>query len=886
MRKALHRLARALLRTALPRDLRDPVLGDLDDEMQERLAAGDTPQQAGWWAARQSLGSLPAALRLRTRRPAGRKLGISGGTIMLGLWQDVRYSARMMRRHPVMTCAAIATLALGIGGTTAIFSVTHAVLLRPLPYPDSNRLVVVGQHGRASTDGYTTFLDWRERTRSFERMAAMGSWSPTLETAGGPERLQGLRVTHGFFEALGVRPALGRLFTEADDRPGEARRVALLSDSLWRQRFGAAPDAVGRAVRINGVDYRIIGVLPAGFEPLMSGHFYNAAAIWSPLGYDVSLPYACRSCQHLRVMGRLRQGVTPDIARAELDAIQRNLLAEHPNDYSERAMAVIPLQDELVRNVRATLEVLFGAIVFVLAIAVANLTSLLLARAAARRRELALRSALGAGRRRIIRQLLTEGVLLAAIGGGVGLVIALWATPMLVALAPAELPRAEAVRVDRVAVVFAAAITRACGILVGLAPALRMSRPDLSGAIKAGDRGAPGGGSRHARAMLVAAEVALAVVLLAGAGLMLRTMTSLQRVDPGFEPEGVLALRVSAVGNGFDEVPRLLGFQRDLLDRVRALPGVEAAALASQIPFGDNSDRYGLDIEARPGLAPADRPALERYAVTPGYFEALRIPLRHGRLLTDRDTLETEPVVVVNEAAARRIWPDADPIGQRVRLGGPDAPFRRIVGIAGDVRHGDLSAAAPMQLYLPQTQMTDAFLTLVVRASIDPGTLTPAVRREVAAIAPAVPVYEVSRLQDLIARSVAERQFLMRLLAALAGLALLLAAIGVYGMLAWWVTDRLPDMAIRIALGARPRQIVRIVFAHGASVVAAGTVAGIAAAAVLTRHLESHLFGVSATDPATFAAIVMIVVGVGVAAHLLPARRAATSDPLVLLREQ
>jgi predicted permease len=885
MRKTLHRLARALLRTALPRDLRDPVLGDLDDEMQERLAAGMTPRGAERWAARQAFGSLPAALRLRLMQPAGRRFRISGGSIMLGLWQDIRHAARMMRRQSLMTCVAIATLALGIGGTTAIFSVTDAVLLRALPYPGGDRVVVVAQEGSGRA-GYATFHDWRDRARSFEHMAAIGSWAPTLITGDGPARLHGLRVTGGFFEALGIRPALGRLLTDADDRPGASRQVALVSDGLWRRRFAADPDVVGRAVRINGADYRVIGVLPAGFEPLISAHFYSPAEIWSPLGYDLTLPSACRSCQHLRVIGRLREGASPSAARAEIDAIQRSLLDEHPNDYVDRPMAVVPLQDELVRGVRPTLQVLLGAIAFVLAIAVANLAGLLLARATARRREIALRAALGAGRGRIIRQLLTEGVLLAAIGGVAGVVIALWATPVLVALAPSDLPRASVIRIDRVALAFAAAVTLLCGLLVALAPALRLSRAELSGALKSGGRAAPGGGPRNARAVLVAAEVALAVVLLAGAGLMLRTMAGLQRVDPGFEPEGVLALRVSAVGNGFDGVPRLLDFQRDFLERVRALPGVEAAALASQIPFGDNSDRYGLDIEARPGLAPADRPALERYAVTPGYFEALRIPLRHGRLLTDRDTLESERVVVINEAAARRIWPDADPIGQRVRLGGPDAPFRRIVGIAGDVRHGDLSSAAPMQMYLPQTQMTDGFLTLVVRAPVDPVTLTTAIRREVQAVAPAVPVYEVSRLQDLIARSVAERQFLMRLLAALAGLALLLAAIGVYGMLAWWVAERLPDMAIRIALGARPREIVRAVFARGAAIVGAGTVAGIAAAAILTRQLESHLFGVSATDPATFGAIALVVAGVGAMAHLLPARRAATADPLALLREE
>lgn len=878
---------------SLPPEHAEDILEELAQHLAERydeaVNRGATDAQALAIASADLPHSsdLQAAMPRSPRRAPPVSPPHDGGRPMAALIQDAHYAVRILARTPAVTLVAIATLALGIGGTTAMFSVVNAVLLRPLPYAEPDRLVHVGHHadGRASRVGYATYLDWRDRSDTFEKMAAIGSWSPTLATGSGPERLHGMRVTHGFFEMLGVRPALGRLFSEEDDRPGVARRAALLSHRLWKRRFGGSPDVVGRAVRINDLDYRIVGVLPSEFEPLVSGHFYQAAEIWSPLGYAPSLPYACRSCQHLLVVGRLRAGVAPDVARAELETIQQDLVDRYPNEYAEAATAVVALSDEMVRDVRPTLRVLMSAIVLLLCIAVANIASLLLARAAARHREMALRSVLGAGPGRIVRQLLTEGLILGVLGGAAGIAVAFWATPLLVSLAPVELPRLDEVRIDRAALALAAAITLACGLLVGLAPALRLSRPDLVSPMKAGDRTVRGG-ARRARSALVAAQVALAVVLLAGAGLMVRTMTELLRVSPGFDADGVLTVRVSAVGSQLAETAQRLVFQREILAQIQALPSVDSVALASQIPFGGNVDRYGVTIESRPELGPEERPDLERYAVTPAYFETLRIPLRLGRLLNERDMPDSEPVVLVNETAARRIWPGGDVLGQRVRLGGNDAPFRTIVGVVGDVRHNDLSAAAPMQIYLPQTQMTDAYLTVLVRASVDPETIVPAIRRALSTVAPSVPAYDVALLRELVGRSVAERRFLMRLLAALAGLALLLAGMGVYGILAWWVAQRLPEIAVRIALGACPSQIVRLVLFRGTAIVAAGAAAGLASALALTTYLESQLYGVSARDPLTFTAILIVVIGAALLANLLPARRAARVDPLLLLRAE
>ena len=804
-------------------------------------------------------------------------------------FQDARYGIRMLLRAPGFTIAALVTLALGIGANTAIFSVVNTVLLRPLPYAEPHRLVVLGdrgQNGRASNTDFTTFSDIRDRNQTFESLALMRSWWPTLVAGGEAERLPAVRVSWTFFSMLGVRPALGRDFLPEEDRP-DRRRVVILSDGLWRRRFAADPAIVGRTIRMNDVGFQVVGVMPPDFEPLISGHFYASAQIWAPIGYDTSLREACRGCQHLKGIGRLRSDVTTHQAIADLNGIRRQLAVEHPTDYPPGEMTALLLGDEIAGAVRTPLFILFGAVGFVMLIACANVANLLLSRAAGRSREIAVRAALGAGRARLVRQLLTESTILGLAGGALSLAVAEVVVRGVATIAPVSIPRLDRVAIDGTVLAFTLALSALTGFGFGLVPALRGSSFRLRESLASDTRTGTGAGSYRARHLLVIADLALALVLLAGAGLMLKSVKGLMLADPGFSADRVLTAQFSLVGEAYREDPAVLAFQNRVLEKVTALPGVEAAALAGQVPMGLNWDTWGFHIEGLMHANTAEDPSVQRYSVTPDYFRTMQIPLTRGRLIGTSDVTNGLPVVVISESTAK-LWSGADPIGRRVRIGGPTSPWRTVIGIVGDVRHVRLDEDTQQSaaMYLPQSQVTDSFLVLALKAKgAEPERLTPAIRGILKDLDPAVPVYDVARLDDLLTRSFADRRFVMRLLGAFSVLALLLAAVGLYGVVSYTVSQRTREMGLRVALGARPSDILRLVLGGGLGTVAAGLGVGLGGAFLLTRFLDSMLFNVPANDPTAIIGAVITLASVAVVAHWLPARRALRIDPAIALRQ-
>jgi putative ABC transport system permease protein len=806
------------------------------------------------------------------------------------LSQDIRYGLRMLRRAPGFTTAALVTLALGIGANTAIFTVVDAVLLRPLPYPEPDRLVTVGDRnaeGFSSNVGFATVLDWRERSRSFEHLAMMRSWQPTLVTNGEAERVPAVRVSWNYFDMMGVRPALGRGFTADDDRP-DHWRVLLLSDALWRRRFGADPSVVGRTLVMNDREYRVIGVMPASFEPLDAERYYKPSAdIWAPIGYDLNGDSSCRSCQHLRGFGRLKRGVSLADASVEMNAIREQMRREHPGDYEAGSLAVVPLRAALTGNVQAALYVLLGAVGFVLLIACANVANLLLARSVTRQRELALRAVLGAGRARIVRQLLTESFLLSAGGAVAGVLLAMAAVQGLAAFAPVTLPRLEHIAIDARVLAFTGAIAVLTGLFFGLVPAWRGAAGGAPPRLAVNSRGSVGGGSR-ARAVLVVTDLVLALVLLAGAGLMVRTVAALTRANPGFNPSRILSLQFSLVGKAYAEDSAVLVFQERALEKLRAIPGVTGAALAGQIPFGGNGDCWGFHVKGRMKSNPVDDPCVERYGITPNYLGVMDIPLVAGRGITDADTANGQPVIVISQSTAKLVFGSDNPLGAEVRTGNATrGPWRTVIGVVADVHHDDLTEPPGPAMYLAQTQFTDSYLVAVVKSRTgDAAGLARSARAVVRELDPSVPAYQVATLSSLIEKSAAERLFVMRLLAGFALVAVLLAAIGLYGVVSYGVAQRTREVGVRVALGAQRRDVLRLVLSSGLSLVGVGVGLGLVAAFVATRLLGTLLFGVSPVDPLTFAAAAALLTTVALCAHWIPIRRALRIDPASALRAE
>jgi putative ABC transport system permease protein len=660
----------------------------------------------------------------------------------------------------------------------------------------------------------------------------------------------------------------------------------VLSDALWRRRFNADPGVVGRTVTMNDREFRIVGVLPPEFQPLDAAKYYAPAEIWAPIGYDQAYRDACRGCRHLRAFGRLKEGVTIEAAEAEMNAIREQQRRENPNEYDEGSIAVVPLQRAITGEVRTALLVLLAAVAFVLLFACANVANLVIARSLVRQRELVLRTVLGAGRSRIVRQLLTESAMLSVAGAVLGVVLALFAVQAVALVAPVSLPRLDDARIDGRVLAFAAMVTIVAAVLLGLVPAFRSGRAGAQRALAIDSRTNAGGASR-ARAARGVIDLAHARVLLAGAGVMLRTVSQMTRANPGFDASRVLSMQFSLVGKAYAEDPQVVAFQNAVLQRARALPGVQAAALAGQIPFGGNRDCRGFQARGRMKANTIEDPCIETYGTTPDYLRVMGIPLRAGRFFDDRDTTSSQPVLVISESTAREVWGDANPIGTEVRIGGADSgPWRTVVGIVGDTHHSDVTAPHTASLYMPETQFTDSYLVAVLKtATNDPASLAAPLKAVLHDLDPTVPVYDVATLDALVTSAGAQHVFVMQLLSGFAVVAVLLASIGLYGVVSYTVAQRTRELGIRVALGARRGDVVRLVLSRGAVLIVAGLGAGLAAALATTRYLGTLVFGVSPIDPATFGAAVAVLCLVALGAHLVPVRRALRVDPATALRQ-
>ncbi len=853
----------------------------LETETTENVARGMSPDDAAD-AARRKLGNLT---QIREEIYHMNSLGF-----LETLWQDIRYALRMLRKNPGFTAVAVLTLALGIGANTAIFSLVNGVLLRPLPYRDPDRLTIVWEKnddGTPENVGYATYLEWKAQNKSFQELAIYSSWQPVLQV-GEPEQLNGLRVTSNYFRTLGVHPELGRDFLPEEDVPASLK-VVILSHSLWQRKFNSDPGIVGKSIDMNATSYLVAGVLPASYQSLMTQDPRGGTVeIWRVLGYDVSQPWACRSCHHLIAIGRLRDGISPSEAKAEMDVITAAQMKAFPKEYSASGVILTPLREQLLGHAGTPLYILFGAVTFVLLVACANLANLLLSRAANREHEAAIRMALGAGRGRIVRQLLVENCLLALLGAAAGLLPALWTPAVVAALGTGDLPRLDAVHLDWRVLAFAVGLALLTGVLSGLAPALRLSNAGLQDSLKEGARGTSSGANRRLRGLLVVAEVSLSLTLLVGAGLLLRSLASLLTVSPGFDPGHVLTLRTSVLGQRFNDNKILRQFFVDAVARLRSLPGVEAAAAASQFPFDGNMDRYGFHAEGKMNANPELDESAERYCITPGFLSVLRIPLLRGRDINAADTADSPGVILINQTTALRIWPGEDPIGKRVKLGGLDHPWMTVVGIVGDVHHEGLDAAPWTQFYVPHAQwpFPDSVMTFVVRTTGPPGSIASAARQAIHSLDASQPLSRVMPMEDYVGLSVQGRRFSLILIGAFGVIALLLSVIGIYGVTSYTVAQRTREIGIRIALGAQRNEVLALMMRQGAVLILAGIGVGVAASVVLTRFLSSMLFGVTPTDPVTFALVAVLLVCVAALACWIPARRAMRVDPMVALRHE
>ena len=820
---------------------------------------------------------------------------------MESILQDIRHSVRSLTKTPGFTAVALIVLALGIGANTAIFTVVNAVLLRPLPYPDSERLVMLWETNprfQLAADRvpvtHGNFMDWREQNNVFDFVAAIGVGHWSLTGSGEPERVSGASVSPGFFRLMGVEPMLGRAFHDDEEKPGAAR-VVIISYALWQQRFGGDREVINREMVLDGQAYTVIGVAPEGFHfprakelPSFAG-VATRTDLWRPMTLGNDFINKSRANHQLIVIAKLKPGVTNQQAQAEMTAVSTRLEQSYPDFNQGIGAKVVPLNEQVVGNVRPALWVLMGAVALVLLIACANLANLMLARSAGRHREIAIRTALGASRARIVRQLLTEAILLAIAAAAGGTLLSFWGVNAMLSLARDVLPRSYEIGIDSRVLGFTIATALLTSVFFGLAPALQSSRVNLSESLKEGTRGvADGRRFKRVRSALVIAEVALSLVLLIGAGLLIKTVAGLLKVDPGFKSDNTLTMNIALLGYKYPNTQKQAAFFQDVTQRVAILPGVQSVGLISSAPMSGGIYAGGFTIEGRTPASGDDGFVADRRMISPDYFEALGIPILKGRGFTERDDQTSPGVVIVSEGWARRFLPNEDPIDKRVKLGGRDStrPWLSIAGIAGDVRDTTLETDARPCLYMPYPQFPSSSMALVVRAATDPTQLISAIRDEVWAVDKDQPITDVTTLGQQVADSVLPRRFNAMLLTLFAGLAFVLAIVGIFGLVAYSVTQRTQEIGVRFALGAQASDVIKLVVGDGMKLVLGGVALGLAGSLALTRVMTSLLYGVSATDPLIFAGVSLALLAAALVASYIPARRAATVDPMMALRSE
>lgn len=806
------------------------------------------------------------------------------------LWQDLRFGIRTLIKSPGFAIVALLTLALGIGANSAIFSVVNSILLRPLAYKNPEQLVMINHNyikinlkASVSAFGYKHYV---ENAKSFESIAAMTGWAANLTGEGEPERLTGQSVSANFFQTLGAEAAKGRTFATGEDTEGK-NRVLVLSHGFWQRRFGGDPNILNKTLSLNGENYTVVGVMPEGFQ--FGRELGMIIDLWRPIVFTPDqLSSNSITNEFLMVIGRLRQGVTQEQAQTEMKSIAANLRQQYMQgaDATNWDLLLTSFRELIVGDIRLMLWIVMLVVGFVLLIACANVANLLLARAAARQKEIAVRTALGAGRWRIIRQLLTESVMLSVVGGAFGLLIGYWGVKALVSLNEDRIPRANEISLDWRVLLFTFGVSILTGVLFGIVPAIQTTKADLHETLKEGGRSAAAATKHWVRSVLVVAEIALALAVLVGAGLLVKSFMRVQEVNPGFNPQGLLTMSVSLPDFKYGEAPQRANFYKQLIHDVSALPGVQSAGAVSVLPLSGQGSSGSFRIEGRDVPRGQSPPHGARWAATPDYFKTMGIPIIRGRYFEERDTADGKQVVIIDQALAAKYWPNEDPLGKRMVFEGTrDNPnWREIVGIVGHVKHTDLEGESRAQYYIPHQQRAQPGMTVVVRTTGDPNALASAARNAVRNLDKELPVFRVRTMDQFVADAMAQRRFALLLIGIFAGLALLLAAIGLYGVMAYSVTQRTHELGLRMALGAQAGDVLKLVVKQGMLLAGIGLGIGIVGAFFLSRLMKTLLFNVSATDPVIFTAIAATLAAVALVACFFPARRATKVDPMVALR--
>jgi len=862
----------------LDEDIREHIARETQDNIERGMSAEDARH-----AAMRKFGNVTQVME-ETRE-------VWSVVWLNQLLADIRFGLRMLRKNPGFTAVAVLTLALGIGANAAVFSVVYGVLLRPLPYKDPSSLIVLNETtpmvGTVSVS-YPNFLDWRNQSHTFSEMAAVRGVGFNLAGVTQPENISGSAVSPNFLSMLGVRPFLGRDFDASEEKAGTPP-VILLSYSLWQSHFGGDPNIVGRTIKLDDRSFTIVGVLPSNYRSLDKTDVMLPIGVWATDNPEDVKERGARG--DLGVIGRLATGVSLTKARAEMEGIAARLAREYPASNDRFGVALQPVRDAFVSDIRPAILVLFGAVMFVLLIACANVANLFLVRGASRTKEVALRIALGASRGRIISQMLTESFVLAVLGGVLGLVLAVAGIGGMSRLIPADMLSGATVNLNGAVLLFAACVVALASLIFGLAPALHSTKPDVQSELKEGGRGSSAGaGQNQLRAALATAEISLALILLVGAGLMMKSLYRLLAVDPGFRPERVLTMGMDLRTQQYSKDPAVLNFWQQVLDKVRALPGVEAAAVGTVIPLTDSHSRSDVTIEEMALPTPGNYPHPDVHIVSPGYITTLGIPLLRGRTFTDADDEKAPLVGMINAVTARRFFPKEDPVGKRFMFGHPSAKnapkWCTIVGVVSDTKLYGLANPARLEVYVPLRQNAASEMTLLVKSGADPAALTSAIREAVQSIDKDQPLFAISTMKELVSNSVATRRMTLVLLGLFSGLALVLGGIGIYGVISYSVAQRTHEIGIRIALGAPRRDVFRLVVGQGLKLAGIGIAIGIAGALGLARLMSSLLYGISATDFETFAGVSILLALVALLACFIPAQRAMRVDPTVALRHE